>query len=107
MPRLRPLPAERQAALWSSLHAYIRNNGPAWITSVPNAFPATMECKADNDLPELLKAKGWIVSNGGTNEVFLPETVEYTQMGGRTATKVAVDRLIQTTVLLWTIDLPR
>jgi hypothetical protein len=106
MPKLRPLPAERLHAIWGKLHADVRNAG-AWLTTQPGSFPARVECKTDSDLPEQLAAKGWIVSNGGTNEVFLPERVEYVQSGGRTGTKVEVDRLVATTVALWTIDLPK
>jgi hypothetical protein len=62
-----------------------------------------MECRQDSDLPALLKDRGWIVTSGGTNEVFLPVSAEMKLNG--TNTTVARDHLVPTEVSLWTLDL--
>jgi hypothetical protein len=107
MPRLSQPPAERdrRAKLWAALHAFVRNHG-GWITTQPNALPARMEALPDSELPELLRAKGWLVTDGGQSDVFLPEKAEITLAGGRTPSKITTDRLVATTVSLWQIDLP-
>lgn len=76
MPQLSQTPQnererQHQFRLWGSLHAFVKNHH-GWITTQPNLFPCRMECKVDSDLPGLLKAKGWIVSNAGTTPCFLP-----------------------------------
>jgi hypothetical protein len=106
MPRLRPLPKERLHAIWGACHAFIRNNGPAWITTMPGAWPLTLECLPDSALPELLRDKGYIVGNAGSQERYLPEPVVITLAGGRGDNKITTDRLVATAVQLWSISLP-
>jgi hypothetical protein len=72
---------------------------------MPNALPARMECHHGCELPALLSAKGWIVSDGGTTEVFLPVSAEMKLLN--TNTVVTRDHLVPTTVSIFSVDLPR
>jgi hypothetical protein len=106
MPRLSPPPAqrERERRLWGNLHAFIRNHDGSQITSKPDCFPARMECRQDSELPNILREQGWILANGGTNEVFLPVSAEM-KLNGINIT-VARDHLVPTTVAVWEIFIP-
>jgi hypothetical protein len=106
MPRLSLPPKERdrRSDLWNKIHAYIRNRS-GWIVTQPSQFPLKFECKPDTDLPKLLANLGYLISDAGSAERFMPEAVEMRQNG--TNNTVTIDRLAPTTVSIWTLDLPR
>jgi hypothetical protein len=94
---------EKRSALWHRLHAFIRNE-MASITTAPNIWPARLECRVGSDLPETLKSKGWLVSDGGQAEVFLPVSEQVKQAGG--VTSVTIQSLQPTTINVFLVTYP-
>jgi hypothetical protein len=101
MPRLRPLPRERQRRIWENLDATVFNHG-GWTVSMPYAFPLRFEC-TDAVLPELLRAAEYEVASGGTAERFLPTSEAVRQAGG--VTRVSVQHLKPALVQVWEVRL--
>jgi hypothetical protein len=54
--------AQKRAALWESLNAYCRENGPAWITTPPGASTAVLEVERGSGLPQKLAKLGYAIS---------------------------------------------
>lgn len=104
MPRLRPLPVDREKIrqLWGGCHAIIRNGGGV-VVSVPDANPVRFEVPAGSDLPDDLRRCGFNVVNVGTTEKFMP-VPELVPMRGTTQ-KATRDQMEMTTVDIFSFDL--
>jgi chaperone required for assembly of F1-ATPase len=103
---MRPKPkafSERQREFWNQLRDWVHQN-EGWIVSEPHTPLIRFECRAESELPQLLRAKGYDLNSAGTNERLMPVTELVREHG--CIRRVARDHIAPQMVSVFEFKLP-
>lgn len=96
---------EQRRAVWSAVHAFIRNRGGT-VTSLPDLSPMVFQCSPGSKLPSEFERKHFPIRPLGEVETLGPITEMVSEYGKPASQKVARDHVGVTRMLAYEIDLP-